>query len=295
MSARASIAAAGRAGSCWRALESAALERGGGIGCCRASWRASSGVGGREQQWSRGQATGAMPHPAQCAAALPHRRAAAAACAVLPCCTPGASHSGPPVAACLWLLSPGYTPLKSGRPMYHALKTPALARGNPFGVLSAHMCVARRRAVLSFKVSVTTRRPSKDPISLTTTPALVHVPLGCIPPSPIVSHLPGPCMCVRGCVPLCLCLPIVEGGRVSLRVTHTRVWAMHNAIPGPSSAPLAPYPPCLTSSLPPTPPPLPLPLPPSLASSPPHSLGLPCCLPPPHVPLLVTVTLRAGS
>ena len=58
-------------------------------------------------------------------------------------------------------------------------------------------------------------------------------------------------MCVRGCVPLCLCLPFVEGGRVSLRVTHTRVWAMHNAIPGPSSAPLAPYPPYPTSSLPP--------------------------------------------
>ena len=38
---------------------------------------------------------------------------------------------------------------------------------------------------------------------------------------------------------------------MSLRVTHTRVWAMHNAIPGPSSAPLAPYPPYLTSSLPP--------------------------------------------
>ena len=31
MNARTSIATAGRAGSCWRALESAALERGGGI------------------------------------------------------------------------------------------------------------------------------------------------------------------------------------------------------------------------------------------------------------------------
>ena len=68
--------AAGRAGSCWRALESAELERGGGLDCCRTRWSASSGVGGREQQWSRGQATGAMPHPAQCAAAPPHRRTA---------------------------------------------------------------------------------------------------------------------------------------------------------------------------------------------------------------------------
>ena len=50
-----------------------------------------------------GPATGAMPYPALCAAALPHRQAAAAACAVLPCCTPGASHSGARVAACLYL------------------------------------------------------------------------------------------------------------------------------------------------------------------------------------------------
>ena len=73
----------------------------------------------------------------------------------------------------------------------------------------------------------TTRRPSKDLPILTTTPTLVHVPLGCIPPSPIVPHLPhlpGPCMCVRGCVPLCLCLPL-RGGRscVVARDTHACV------------------------------------------------------------------------
>ena len=101
------------------------------------------------------------------------------------------------------------------------------------------------------------------------------------------------CVCVDVCP--CVCAsPFVESGRVSLRVTHTRVWAMHNAMPGPSSAPLAPYPPYLTSSLPPTPPPLPLPLPPSLASSPPHPLGPPCCrllprVPPPCLPAVAAV------
>ena len=112
----------------------------------------------------------------------------------------------------------------SDRPMCLSLKTPALARGNPFGVLSAHMCGEKMRG-LSFEVSVVTARcSSKDLIILITTPTLVHVPLGCIPPSSIVSHLPGPCMCVRGCVPLCLCLPLC-GGRscVVARDTHACV------------------------------------------------------------------------
>ena len=134
MSARASIAAAGRAGSCWRALESAELERGGGIDCCRTSWRASSGVGGREQQWSRGQATGAMPHPAQCAAALPRRRAAELPQPPVLCCP--AALPVPltlvpvwlPVSVVFW--PPERMPMGvSGRPMYPAPKTHNLVVG----------------------------------------------------------------------------------------------------------------------------------------------------------------------
>ena len=144
-------------------------------------------------------------------------------------------------------------------------------------------------------MSVTARCPSKDPIILTTTPTLVHVPLGCIPPSPIVSHFSGwPLyVCAWMCAPVSV--PPLCGGRscVVARDTHACVGhaQRHTRPLVCPPRPLSSLPYLLTTS---TPPPLPLPLPPSLASSPPHPLSLLCRrllprVPPPCLPAAAAV------